>query len=44
LELELLRAQSEQVAQEYNKLKEENEALKSHIDELESEPRLREVK
>jgi len=44
LELESLRSQSEQVALEYNKLKAENEALQKRIDELEAEPRLREVK
>lgn len=44
LELESLRSQSEQVVQEYNKLKAENEALQKRIDELEAEPRLREVK
>jgi cell division protein FtsB len=44
LELELLKAQCETIAADYNAIKNENETLKARIAELEEQPRLREVK
>jgi hypothetical protein len=44
LELEQLRAQSEQVAQEFNKLQEENQVLRAQLEDKLVQGALREVK
>ena len=44
LELELIKGQCEQMANEFNRINQENEVLKARVAELEEQPWLREVK